>query len=247
MPFGVIRFRKLHASWVSTVGTKGRSLFTQPMQRGGPRHRDERVEQEREQRPAPGGVLELALDRRPVDALEAGDRDARAASRMPASMPMFTRLSRLILSGGTSSAPVAVASSARSSLSALPEVLHALGQARGKRRRLHHGDHRADPLLRRARRPRPRWRARCRRAARCTPRARRRRGRPVLLAGGVGTLKSSNATERLVDDDAEHVEVAVRDAGMVQPVELAARRRRARVADLIGGQRTDRLARTAEW
>ena len=31
IPLGVIRFRKLQASWVSTVGTKGRSLLTQPM------------------------------------------------------------------------------------------------------------------------------------------------------------------------------------------------------------------------
>ncbi len=31
MPFGVMRLRKLHASWVSTVGTNGRSAFTQPM------------------------------------------------------------------------------------------------------------------------------------------------------------------------------------------------------------------------
>ena len=30
MPFGVIRFRNVHASWVNAVGMNARSFFTQP-------------------------------------------------------------------------------------------------------------------------------------------------------------------------------------------------------------------------
>ena len=44
-------------------------------QRGGPCHRDERVHHRGEDGPSPVGVLELALDRRPVDALDAGEGD----------------------------------------------------------------------------------------------------------------------------------------------------------------------------
>ena len=65
---------------------------------------------------------------------------------------MLTRLRRLILSGGTSSAPVAVASSPRSALSALPWCLTPLVRPLGKRRGLHDRDDRGGPFLAQRRR-----------------------------------------------------------------------------------------------
>ena len=62
-------------------------------------------------------------------------------------MPMLSRLSRLILSGGTSSAPVAVARSVRSDLSALPWCLTPLVRPGGQRRRLHDRDDLAGAFL----------------------------------------------------------------------------------------------------
>ena len=53
------------------------------------------------------------------------------ANRMPINMPMLSRLRRLILSGGTSSVPVAVARSPRSDLSALPWCLTPLVRPAG--------------------------------------------------------------------------------------------------------------------
>ncbi len=44
-----------------------------------------------------------------------------SASSTPASIPMFVQVSRFTLRGGTSSTPVAVATSVRSALSALPK------------------------------------------------------------------------------------------------------------------------------
>ena len=75
MPFGVMRFRKLHATWVSTVGTNGRSMVTQPRSAVAHAIGIERPEDQGEHRPSPGRVRELLLDRVPVDALEARDRD----------------------------------------------------------------------------------------------------------------------------------------------------------------------------
>ena len=54
------------------------------------------------------------------------------AKRTPSSIPMLSRLSRLILSGGTSSTPVAVASSPRSVFSALPWCLTPLVRPAGR-------------------------------------------------------------------------------------------------------------------
>ena len=149
------------------------------------------------------------------------------AKRTPTSMPMLTRLSRLILSGGTSSTPVAVASSPRSALSALPWCLTPLVRPGGQRRRLHDRDDRRRLAPCRARRPPTAtarslptsWALSTRSAAssRCTQYC-----SPLASAA----LKSSNATSPVVaDEHAQAVEVAVGDPGRVQRVESASTRR----------------------
>ena len=146
MPFGVIRFKKLQASWVSTVGTKGRSLLTQPSSAVA-------------QAIGMSGYRMKARTAQPQVAFSnwlwtvAQSTPSRlgmamaSARRMPASIPMLTSESRLILSGATSSAPVAVARSRAQRLQRLVEVLLALGEPDGERGRLHDRDHRADAVL----------------------------------------------------------------------------------------------------
>ena len=55
--------------------TERQVLVDAAHERGRPRHRHQGVEHEREHGPSPGRVLELLLERLPVDALEARDRD----------------------------------------------------------------------------------------------------------------------------------------------------------------------------
>ena len=143
-------------------------------------------------------------------------------------MPMLTRLRRLILSGGTSSAPVAVARSARSDFSALPWCLTPLVRPAGSAAGCTTGmtwPARSFPSV-----------STIAAMARSSPTScavSTSEGgvvavAPVLLAGRVGRAE---VVERdltvVVHEHAEPVEVAVRDADVVQPVELAARRRRA--------------------
>src|SRR5215213_231104 len=96
MPLGVIRFRKLHASWVNTVGTNGRSLLTHPMSA---------VAQE----DGTSGYMSSARNAHAqVACSNSPFTDSQSipsmlwnamptAKRTPRSMPMFSRLRRLIL------------------------------------------------------------------------------------------------------------------------------------------------------
>ncbi len=131
MPLGVIRLRKLHASWVSTVGTNGRFLFTQPMSAVA-----HEVGTSGYMTRARNAHAQVAFSNSPLtDAQSMPSMLWKAmptAKRTPISIPMFSRLSRLILSGGTSSTPVAVASSPRSVLSALPWCLTPLVSPAGR-------------------------------------------------------------------------------------------------------------------
>ena len=162
------------------------------------------------------------------------------AKRTPSSMPMLSRLSRLILSGGTSSTPVAVASSPRSVFSALPWCLTPLvrpaGSAAGWTTGMiaagtllaERGDHRRDGAL----------------VAHELGAEHEERSvvavHPVLLAARVGRAEVVERDRRpsSVDDDAQAVEVAVGDPRRVQCVELLPRRGEHRIGDTLGGKRT---------
>ena len=156
---------------------------------------------------------------------------------MPTSIPMLTRLRRLILSGGTSSAPVAVASSVRSALSALPwcftPVVSPSGSAAGWTtgitsadavlpERLHRGGDRA--LV-----------------ADDAGRQHQDRGvvavEPVLLAAGVGVAEVVER-DRAVGghEDAQRIEVAVADPRVVEAVDLCPDRGEDVVGHLFGGE-----------
>ena len=67
-------------------GDEGQIRVDAAHEGGAPGHRHEGVEDEREHRPAPGGVLELLLHGVPVDALEARDRD-REGEQHPGEHP----------------------------------------------------------------------------------------------------------------------------------------------------------------
>ena len=146
MPFGVTRFRKVHASWVRPVGTDGRSLLTQPMSAlahaigtSGYSTAARSTQPQVASSNSPFTVSQ-SMPARPGMAI------ARATIT-PARIPMLAQVSRWISSGLTSSAPVAVAAWSRSSLSVLREVLLAL-LGRGRQRRgLHDGKHLAEPVL----------------------------------------------------------------------------------------------------
>ena len=150
-----------------------------------------------------------------------------SANRMPISMPMLSRLSRLILSGGTSSAPVAVARSARSALSALlwclTPLVRPVGSAAGCTTGMtaaaavlaEGADRRGDGAL----------------VAHELRGQHEERGvvavEPVLLAARIGRAEVVERDPAVVaDEDAEPVEVAVRDAGADagDPVASTARR-----------------------
>ena len=153
---------------------------------------------------------------------------------------MLTRLSRLILSGGTSSTPVAVARSPRSAFSALPWCLTPLVRPAGSAAGWTTGMTAAARSLPSA--------ATTAATARSSPTScgaqHEQRGvvavHPVLLAARVGRAE---VVERdvavVVDDHAQAVEVAVRDPRRVQRVELLPRRGEHRVGDTLGRKRPE--------
>ena len=102
-------------------------------ERGGPRGRDERVQERARARPSPRSRsrTRFCTDAQSMS-LRLGIAIA-SARRMPASIPMLTRLRRLILSGATSSTPAAAAVSCAQRLQLLGEVLDAATRAGGQR------------------------------------------------------------------------------------------------------------------
>ena len=222
----------MHASWVSVVGTNGRSLFTHPMSAVAHAIGMSGYRTRGEQRPAPDRVLELALDRLPVDALEAGDGDRERDDARRRGSRCSPSVSRLISSGLTSSTPVAVAAWSRSSLSVLPRCFSpfvvAAGSAAGcttgstspTRSLPSAGDRGGDrPVVADALRG-----------------GDEHRGdvavHPELLAGRVGRAEVVERDLPVGDEDAERVELAVADARRVQLVDLAPQRREHVVGDL---------------
>ena len=120
--------------------------MTQPMSAVAHDDRDEGVQHEGEERPAPGGVLELAFDRRPVDALHAVEGDAEReqdADQHPdveQAQPLDLERRDVLRAGGGREVGA-------EGLERLALVLDALGEPGGERGRLHHGDDRADAVL----------------------------------------------------------------------------------------------------
>ena len=142
MPFGVIRLRNEHASWVKHRRYERQVLVHAAHERGGPRRRDQWVEDEGEECPGPRGVLELALHRRPVDALHAveGDADGEEHADQHPDVQEAEPLDlerRDVLGAGRSREVGA------ERLQHLALVLDALGEPRGQGGRLHDGDDRA--------------------------------------------------------------------------------------------------------
>ena len=145
MPFGVIRFKKLHASCTSVVVTNARSFLTHPISAVAQADRHERIEDQREQRPAPRRVLELGLDRLPIDPLEAGDPDPdreQHADEHPDVDPRET----LDLERGHVLDPGGRREVGSHLLQGLAEMLAPLGRSPGQRRRLHVRDDRSEPF-----------------------------------------------------------------------------------------------------
>ena len=135
MPFGVMRFKKLHATWVSTVGTNGRSMATQP--RSAVAHAIGISGQRISARTAQPQVACSNSCWTECQSMPSRLGIAIAsASRMPASIPMFTRLRRFTLSGATSSVAGRGRDRGAELLEHLAEVLHARRRHRVGARRV---------------------------------------------------------------------------------------------------------------
>ena len=158
---------------------------------------------------------------------------------------MFAHVRRRIASGLTSSAPVAVAASSRSSLSALPRCFVPFVVATRQRRRLHDREHLPDALL--------------------SQRSHRRGDRavvpdplgggnedggdvtvdPNLLVSRIGRAEIAEGDVAVGNTDAHRVELAVTDTRRMQQVHLAPQRVENVIADLLGGQLTAAVCRPA--
>ncbi len=227
MPLGVIRLRNEHASCVSTVGTNGRSLFTQPMSAVA-----HELGTSGYMARARSAHAQVAFSNSPfTDAQSMPSMLWKAmptAKRTPISIPMLSRLRRLILSGGTSSAPVAVARSVRSAFRVLPWCLTPLVSPAGSAAGCTTGMTAPTRSL-------PSTADRGGDGALVADELRgqhEERGvvavAPVLLTAGVGGAEVVERHLTVVGDEhTQPVEVPVGDASRVQPVELLPRAPRA--------------------
>ena len=204
-------------------GDEREILLDASHQRRCPCHRHERIEDQREQRPAPYRVLELGLDRLPIDPLEAGDPDPdreQHAGEHPDVDPRET----LDLERGHVLDPGGRREIRPHLLQGLAEMLASLGRSRRQRRRLHVRDDLSEPFPSQSRERRG-DRAIVADELRADDEQRRDVAlQPIGLGAHVRGPRVEERDLAVVDDQASRVELTVRDARCVQLPELLPRR-----------------------
>ena len=222
----------MHEICVVTVGTNGRSLLTQPMSAVphaiGMSGQSTNASTTQPQSAFSNSFWTVAQSTSSMLGIAIA-----SASRTPASIPMLTRLRRLTLRGGMSSAPVAVGEVGPELLQRLRQVLLAVRDPGRERRGLHERDELGDAVL---------AEHRGRGLHRAVVADQQRRGDeepgavavdPVLVGVRIGSAEVVEGDLAAVDHHVVRVEGAVADPGLVESLHVLPRAREHVVGDRI--------------